>query len=31
MSEISEQIKELEYLLTLDVLGEEQKKKLSKL
>ncbi len=28
MSEISEQIKELEYLLTLDVLGEEQKKEI---
>ncbi len=28
MSEISEQIKELEYLLTLDVLGDEQKKEI---
>ena len=28
MSEITEQIKELEYLLTLDVLGDEQKKEI---
>ena len=28
MSEITEQIKELEYLLSLDVLGEEQKKEI---